>query len=321
MAGGMSLLSMLGAERAVLQDARFAVRTVEGLEEFSRVVGNARSHISAEMFVAGDPIISHLITRASFRDMPGVIVRDGEYLALAPGELVPGMPGAMQVVDYGAHPLKLHSKAAVADGNRAIITTAAAAPKHREMWGNSLDFTALFQGPAAAALDDATRAAASLDPVAIRTTTEQLAPHGIFVNDPIAGVRLLRERQLDAIRTASERLVVANKLTYDKGAIKLLAEAQKRGVALDIIVPSVERNGAGIERMREAGIARPHIVPGHTIHGNLLIADDQLIAGTATMTPRGLARRSAERSAREMGFALADPAAIDDALRAISRLG
>jgi phosphatidylserine/phosphatidylglycerophosphate/cardiolipin synthase-like enzyme len=319
MAGGASLLRALGAERAVLHDARFFTRTAEGLDEYLRVAMGARQRVAAEMFVATDAPISHTLMRASFRDIGGVAVRDGEYLRLAPGELVPGMPGALRVVDYGDEPFKMHSKSIVADRSHGVVTTAAAAARHREHLSAALDFTAAFRGSAAAALDDATAAAASLRPETIRASLERLAPHGIFVNDPRAGVRLLRARQLGALQGAQERLVIAHKSLYDKDAIALLGQARDRGVRVRVFTPDAPRNASGIARMQALGLD-PVLVPAHSLHGNLIIADDQLIASTAMLTPRGLARDRAQRHAREMGFALDDPAALVDAMRALATL-
>lgn len=302
----MGVLQSIAAQGATLSRARFVVGTSgQVMDELARVAGTARSTINAELFGLSDEVALGAINAAAARGVRVALHADDEALALGRYASAAENP-AIALTSHGAMPIKLHTKALVADSTTGYVGTAAPVWELRKYEG--LDVAAVFDGPAVQALERLTVATAAGKSKAVRSAAEEAARHGIFVNDPIHGVKLLRERVGALIDSATDSLYVGTKVLEDSKMIDRLARAQQRGVRV-LIEANPMTEAKWVERARAAGLNTRHLpkVPWR-IHANTVIADGrEAYVGSATISKRGMARSYAGRPAREMGFVTSDP--------------
>jgi len=302
---------------AVLQPARFGIGAVASLDAFASTTRGASDSVVAELFkLADEPLRGALAERAPL--VPVRIHGDSEFVHGS--EFLVGPRDGVALTEHGASPIKLHTKALVADHERGVIGTAAPVPGLREL--DTLDFYATFEGPTARALEDATLAAVSGDQTRIAATATGLARRGIFLNDPEHGVRLLTSRIESLVDGATDSIYVGSKVLDDKSVLKQLAAKQAAGVRV-LVETTPKSTPKDVERARRLGLDVTHLEDeGRRLHGNLIVVDGrEAYFGTAMVSRRGMAREAdGVRPAREMGWFVRDPRAIDEAMGAVADL-
>lgn len=303
----------------VLRDARILVGTTgQSLDELARVIDGARTRMAGELFMLNDVPVTTAMARSVRRHVSTHLLIDDEYSLLnAYASFGHSNPVRMSI--HGPAPDKLHSKALVADGSEAWISTAA--PSKRLRGDGALDVSATFEGPAASALERLTNATMAGDSAAVRDAALAASQHGIVVNDPLHGVRLLTERVTAMIDSATDSIYVGTKVLDDRTILERLAAARVRGVRV-LVETSHMSEGKWIDRARVLGLDAyrlPHSLG--RMHANTVVVDGrEAYVGTAMLTKRGLARATAKRPSRELGFVTDQPAAIADILHGFSHV-
>jgi len=312
----------LGAASAVLRNARIEGGAAASFDSLATLLDGARSSVAGELFKVNDELVTQAFqTRA--RTVPTRLHADSQYL-VDPAEFTLGRGGdGIAVTGHGGPPTKLHTKFVVVDGSRGMMMTAAAVGDLRR--SNTADFAAHVVGDEAAALQRLVDSAISGDSKAIRGAADQAAQLGIYVNDPVHGVTLLRDRITSQVERATDSVYVASKLLDDPESVRLLADAQRRG--LDVLVElSPKSSAADLQRLRDAGLdaaALPKV--DRRLHGNMVLTDAgrpnaEAYMGTAMLSLRGMVRPDAVRMAREIGWVTNDPTGLRVAIDNVASL-
>lgn len=311
------MTALQGAMRtATLQPARFGIGSAASLDALADVAGSARSSVVGELFKLEDaPVLSVLRERAGRAQ----VHLHGDSESIADGAFRIGADDGALVTGHGNKPIKLHTKGVVADHERAALATAAPVPGLRA--DDSVDFFATFDGDAARALESATAAAIIGRSDEVLRTARDAARAGIYFNDPAHGVRLLTPRLDRLVDDASDFLVVGSKRLDDMTMIRRLAGRQQDGVRV-LVETGKHASPAQVQAARDLGLDVTHLgMEGRRLHGNFMIADGaEAYFGTSSLSERGLARETAKRPTREMGWFTNDAAAIDETFEAMSGL-
>ncbi len=321
-----SVLPLIGAESAMLRDARIAMGSAAGMNEMARVAASASRRVKAEMFVVTDPHLTETLMTQGTQGRFVSLVQDGAMAAdpRHPNTLRNVGNGYVGVFDYPNSPFKMHSKAIAADdGILGAVSTATPSRKLRNERPFSFDVTAVVDGEAASALSRGIAGPMTGSAGGKRRSlaaTFGMARQGVFVNDRLLGVRLLGERIDNLLETAgNDRLWIASKMIQDKRSVRHIARAMSAGADVHVWTLGVHDNRRGVAMLREAGIPFTPVFD-KALHGNAIIAGDTMYSGTAALTRRGLARESANRYSREMGFFTDDPSMIEPVARAMWKI-
>ncbi len=298
----------------VVRNGVYHVGAVRGLDAMAEMARGARESITAELFKLDDPAVVASLRSAVDRRIPIRLHADTQYLR---EEYAIGAADGLVVTEHGRSPLKLHTKVLVADHDRAISETAAPVRDLREL--QTIDFAVEVQGDAARALERATAAAASGRSSDIRRTAHELAEHGFLLNDPAHGVTLLRDALERGITSSKSSIYYGTKLLGDERGMHMLA--RRRGEGLRVLVEtSPKSDDSLLTQARDIGLD-VSALQRKGLHGNITVFDERLAYfGTTMLSPRGMARSTSPRDARELGWFTTDRAAISSALDAIQRL-
>jgi cardiolipin synthase len=141
-------------------------------------------------------------------------------------------------------------------------------------------------------------------------------PMEILLNNPGEGHLPIRTAFRAAVAGANRRLYVVNPYLADRGILRGLVEAARRGVEVRVIVPADPRSlpaSAAVrhwfQRLRDAGAdVREH---PQMAHAKVVLSDDTVLAGTANLDALSL------RQNWEMQLRIEDPAVADHVARAL----
>lgn len=277
-----------------LDGARLVIGGTAGLESMVQVADTATRTLDVDLFAGSHKATLDGLSRG----------RDGiDTLFLADPEVSTEIRSTLDsrgvtVVDNGVMPVKNHAKSVVADGERAVVTTAALAKKTPLRF----EVGAAFDGPAARAMSELTRATATADTPAIQAAAARAQQFGIVVNDPQHGVWHLTEEVRGMVDGARERLVIATKRLEEPGIMRSIEEAKRRGV--DVTV--ARKVGAG----------------DMPLHANIVIADDAAYVGSGHLTKRVLTGGGSNgRISRELGVMIEQPALVAELTESLRSQG
>ncbi|MCW2925685.1 MAG: hypothetical protein JWM98_3089 [Thermoleophilia bacterium] len=266
--------------------------TSNALEHFAEFADGAERTLVGDMFH-----VSHEPSAQVFADLGerGVAQRylvDPEETA----DVAAWLDGSgAELTPYGKMPRKNHSKAYVADGERAFLTTGAFTDATAERH----EFVATFDGDGARAVQAVTDAQIGGNTRAMRAAAKHAASFGIVYNDARSGTTYLTDTLFDMVRNAKTRIAVSTKVMSDVRMQRLLDEAVARNV--QVAFTDIRADG---------------------MHGNLVVADDSVYLGTAHMSSRSLGdMRYAYRQSREVGLVQHDAQLAQTLLTRLDDLG
>jgi cardiolipin synthase len=141
-------------------------------------------------------------------------------------------------------------------------------------------------------------------------------PMEILLNNPGEGHLPIRTAFRAAVANANRRLYVVNPYLADRGILRGLVDAAKRGVEVRVIVPADPRSlpaSAAVrhwfQRLHDAGAdVREH---PQMAHAKVVLSDDTVLAGTANLDALSL------RQNWEMQLRIKDSAVADHVARAL----
>ncbi|MCW2961174.1 MAG: hypothetical protein JWM90_1561 [Thermoleophilia bacterium] len=275
-----------------LDGARIVNGGSNAMTEITNMVAGAESTLSAEVFIMKEQAV-----QGSFQS---TLQKDGftAELLLDPENSTTGLKGAgLTANTYGASPHKNHAKSLVTDYTNGLVTTAAI----NDRTHGRKDLTAVFQGDAARALDELTRAGVADDTPRMAAAALDAASHGIVVNDPRSGSRYLTKAVYDMVDNSRETLHIATKRYESPELEAKVAAAKARGVKV--------YTGAAA-----------------SLHGNVMVADmatsePSAYFGTAHFSKRSLTGGgSSGRISRELGIFTRDPQAVSQIDQAMSEM-
>lgn len=262
------------------------------MRETEQLMRGAQSSLTVEAFRLADRRIVGAIGDRAADQVDVRILADPEEWAM--GRLSRDVlePKGATFTRFGDEPDKLHSKAAVADHERAVITTSAWVDAMRDGW---VDLSVFFGGDAARALESLTKATMTADKGAIQRAAVTAAAHGVLLNDVANDVYILRDQLVRMIDGASESVTIVTKRYADPAIDAAVTRARGRGLPVHVEQRS-----------------KPW-------HANMVIADGQAYVGTGHMSKRSMSGGgSSGRRSREIGVLVDDPATIAR-LRGIAR--
>ena len=277
------------------------------------LIGRANRTLTGEVFVLDDASVVGAINRQLDEHAVVNLLADTEHFARKGGKRMAldqlSTAGA-KYVPHGDDATKIHSKSLVANGDDAIVTTAA----FTDDTHFKDDISVLFKGDAARAVEVLTQAAFTQDRATIKQAAKVAAQHGIYVNDPHFGVRLLRKAVNGLIDDATQRIVLQTKQFSDlASAERLVAALADPNIDVRVIATTVSKKVQRV--LDEAGIN----VERRPVHANVLISDDRAYVGSAYLQKRPMARSKAKRQSREMGVVLDGKRAMAALERTIGR--
>ncbi len=304
-----------------------AARAVIGgqavLESALDIAGSARERLSADLFLLDwKPLRRTMRERWHDGRIPGTVVlsADGE----AERSVLPVIEGAaVRHAAYAAEHVRgapkwwVHSKALVADNDRALVTTGVFRKGTRKRFDVGIEV-----GGSHARLLDRLMDAEGRGPTAVRVAATTAARNGILLNDPAAGVQLLTRGIHHAIEQ-SDDLLVATKWLADLDTTRALSAAHQRGASIDLRVEAIDPVNEYV--LRRDGV--PFSVTTHPkgMHANVIVANgSDAIVSSAHLSPRALQPAApgdqwVERT-RELGAVTSDPEAVAAIRRAVMAL-
>ncbi|MCW2926677.1 MAG: hypothetical protein JWM86_645 [Thermoleophilia bacterium] len=275
-----------------LRGAELVVGGGESLRRMSEIAESATERLDVDLFTG-----THHKTLKRLAQAGSTV----DSLFLADPEVSKRVRGVVadagnRIVDVGAEPRKNHAKSIVADGDRALVTTAAVAAETRTKL--RFDVGAAFSGDAADALADLTRTSATGDSAAIRAASDRARAFGIVNNDPAHGVWNLSDEVRGLVTGAEHRLIVATKRLEEPEIRQLIKDAKHRGVAVTV----AKQVGKGVP-----------------LHANIVIADDAAYIGSGHLSRRVMTGGGANgRLSRELGVILEEPKVVGQLAQALA---
>lgn len=274
----------LGFVARGIRDPQLIVGAGAGMRATEGLLRGATESMTLEAFRMSDTRIVEAVSDRLAAKVDVHVLADPEEWARDGISRARLEPEGAHFERFGNVPDKLHSKSAVVDHDRAVITTSAWVDAMRDGW---VDLSVFFRGDAARALEHLTKVSGTGDKAAIRSAAVEAARHGVLLNDIANGVDVLHTQLLTMINGAERDLTVVTKRYEDPGMMAAIEAARDRGVKVTVEARS-----------------KPW-------HANVVIADDQAYVGTAHITKRSMVGGGSNgRRSREIGVLIDDAATL-----------
>lgn len=280
---------------------RVVVGGEASLDALAQLAASTTRELHLDVFKLTDTHAGGAVVDAARRVQVSALL-DPEYLSL---QLRGRLRDAGAVTNsYGRVPAKNHSKAA-ANERQGLISTAAYIADSR----SRIDVSALLDGPGSAALLHLMRASSIGSSAAVVDAAQAAARHGILLNDPLHGVQLLTRHFEGMVSGAQHRILGMSKQFHDVDIAGRMAE--RAGTGVDVTIATRRFRSAEHGLLAAAGSDLREVPrSGTSLHGTVLVVDDQAYLGSAMLHHRSLNRPETTRLSREVGIVTTDAVAV-----------